>query len=180
MLWASALEAPSALTSFFHASWHSWMISTAYFLDLASPEKAKTFCGSASLTMTGPLNSRASVATAITYLWLSIGDFVDSEPLVGSSDQAREVPLDILDIVEPGSQGVVDVNNKDLPVGLSFIEEGHDTEDLDLLDLTGVTDGLSNLADVEGVVVTVSASLGVLDGGVFPSLGESSVVPDVT
>ena len=90
------------------------------------------------------------------------------------------MPLDILDIVEPGSQGVVDVNNKDLPVGLSFIEEGHDTEDLDLLDLTGVTDGLSNLADVEGVVVTVSAGLGVLYGGVFPSLGESSVVPDVT
>jgi hypothetical protein len=90
------------------------------------------------------------------------------------------VPLDILNIVESRSQGVVDINDKDLPVGLSLIEEGHDTEDLDLLDLTGVTDGLSDLADIEGVVVTVSAGLGVLDGRVFPSLGEGSVVPDVT
>jgi hypothetical protein len=90
------------------------------------------------------------------------------------------VPLDILNIVEPGSKGVIDINNEDLPVGLSFIEEGHDTEDLDLLDLTGVTDGLSNLTDVERVVVTVSAGLGVLDGWVFPSLREGSVVPDVT
>ena len=90
------------------------------------------------------------------------------------------MPLDILDIVESRSQGVVDINNKDLPVGLSLIEESHDTEDLDLLDLTGVTDGLSNLTDIEGVVVTVSTGLGVLDGWVFPSLGEGSVVPDVT
>ena len=90
------------------------------------------------------------------------------------------MPLDILNIVESRGQGVVDINNKDLPVGLSLIEEGHDTEDLDLLDLTGVTDGLSDLTDIEGVVVTVSAGLGVLDGWVFPSLGEGSVVPDVT
>lgn len=90
------------------------------------------------------------------------------------------MPLDILNVVEPGGQRVVDINDKDLPVGLSLIEESHDTEDLDLLDLTGVTDGLSNLADVERVVVTVSAGLGVLDGRVFPSLGEGSVVPDVT
>jgi hypothetical protein len=90
------------------------------------------------------------------------------------------VPLDILNVVEPGSKGVVDIDNKDLPVGLSLIEESHDTEDLDLLDLTGVADSLSDLTNIKGVVVTVGASLGVLDGRVFPSLGESSVVPDVT
>jgi hypothetical protein len=150
------------------------MISTAYFLDLASPEKAKTFCKISSVR-----KARSEFA-APTHLWLSIGDFVDSEPLVGSSDQTREVPLDILNVVESRSKGVVDINDKDLPVGLSLIEESHDTEDLDLLDLTGVTDGLSDLTDIEGVVVTVSASLGVLDGWVLPSLGEGSVVPDVT
>jgi hypothetical protein len=115
-----------------------------------------------------------------TYLGLSIGDFVDSEPLVGSSDQTRKVPLDILNIVQSRSKGVIDINDKDLPVGLSLIEKSHDTENLDLLDLAGVTDGFSNLAYVERVVVTVGASLGVLDGRVFPSLGEGSVVPDVS
>jgi hypothetical protein len=171
-LWVSALEVESPTASFLHASWHSWMISTAYFLDLASPEKAKTFCYISDLSTTTLL--------VPTYLGLSIGDFVDSEPLVGGSDQARQVPLDILNVVEPGGKGVVDVNNQDLPVGLALVEQGHDTEDLDLLDLTGVADSLSDLADVEGVVVTVGAGLGVLDARVLPGLGESTVVPDVT
>lgn len=46
-----------------------------------------------------------------TDLWLSIGDFVDPEPLVGGSDQTREVPLDILNVVEPRCQWVVDINS---------------------------------------------------------------------
>jgi hypothetical protein len=46
--------------------------------------------------------------------------------------------------------------------------------------LTWVTDGLSDFTNVERVVVTVGASLGVLDLGVLPRLGETSVVPDVT
>jgi hypothetical protein len=43
-LYESVLAADSPVTSLRQASWHSWMISTAYFLDFASPEKAKTFC----------------------------------------------------------------------------------------------------------------------------------------
>lgn len=42
-----SIEFLSALPEmrFFHASWHSAMISVAYFLFLASPEKAKVFSG---------------------------------------------------------------------------------------------------------------------------------------
>jgi hypothetical protein len=40
----SVLCGSSPETSFLQASCVSWMISTAYFFDLASPEKAKTFC----------------------------------------------------------------------------------------------------------------------------------------
>ena len=90
------------------------------------------------------------------------------------------MPLDVLNVVQPRGERVVDIDNEDLPVGLTLVKKSHDTEDLDLLDLTGVTDGLSNLTDIEGVIVTVSAGLGVLDSWVFPSLGEGSVVPDVT
>lgn len=90
------------------------------------------------------------------------------------------MPLNILNVVQPRGERVVDINSEDLPVGLSLVEQGHDTEDLDLLDLAWVTDGLSDFTNVEGVVVTVGASLGVLDVGVLPSLRETSVVPDVT
>jgi hypothetical protein len=80
------------------------------------------------------------------------------------------VPLDVLDVVQSRSERVVDVNDEYLPVGLTLIEQGHDTENLDLLDLTGVADGLTDLADIERVVVTKSLGLGVLDGRVFPGL----------
>lgn len=113
-------------------------------------------------------------------LWLSIGDLVDAEPLVGGTDQTGQVPLDVLNVVETGSKRVVDVDDDDLPVGLTLIEEGHDTENLDLLDLADGTDELTDLANVERVVVTVRASLGVGLRRVLPSLGERTVVPDVT
>lgn len=88
--------------------------------------------------------------------------------------------LNVLNVVELGGKGVVDVDDNDLPVGLTLVKEGHDTEDLDLLDLADVADSLTDLADVEGVVVTVGAGLGVLGVGVLPGLGEGTVVPDVT
>lgn len=80
------------------------------------------------------------------------------------------MPLNVLNVVELGSQGVVDVNDNDLPVSLLLVEEGHDTEDLDLLDLTGLGDELTNLADVERVVVTLGLGLGVDRVGVLPGL----------
>lgn len=103
-------------------------------------------------------------------LGLAVGDLVDAEPLVGGTQKAGEVALDILDVVELGGQGVVDVDDDDLPVGLLLVNQGHDTENLDLLDLTGVADQLTNLADVQRVVVTLGLGLGVDDVGVLPGL----------
>lgn len=103
-------------------------------------------------------------------LGLAIGDLVNPEPLVGGPKQAGKVALNILNIVEFVGVGVVDVNNNHLPVRLLLVEKGHDTEDLDLLDLAGVANQLSNLADVERVVVTLGLGLGVDDVGVLPGL----------
>lgn len=103
-------------------------------------------------------------------LGLAVGDLVDAEPLVGGPQQAREVALDVLDVVELGSQGVLNIDDDDLPVGLLLVEQGHDTEDLDLDDLSGLGDQLTDLADVEGVVVALGLGLGVYDIGVFPGL----------
>lgn len=103
-------------------------------------------------------------------LGLAVGDLVDAEPLVGGTQEAGEVALDILDVVELGGQGVVDVDDDDLPVGLLLVDQGHDTQNLDLLDLTGVANQLTNLADVERIVVTLGLGLGVDDVGVLPGL----------
>lgn len=78
--------------------------------------------------------------------------------------------LNVLNVVELRGQGVIDVNDDDLPVGLLLVEKGHDTEDLDLLHLTGVANELTNLADVERVIVTLRLSLGVDVVGILPGL----------
>lgn len=103
-------------------------------------------------------------------LGLSVRDLVDTEPFVGGAEKAREVTLNILNVVKLRSKRVVHVNDNDLPVGLFFIQEGHDTEDLDLLDLSGVTDEFTDFANVQWVVVTFGLGFGVDDIGVFPGL----------
>jgi hypothetical protein len=103
-------------------------------------------------------------------LGLSVGDLVDAEPLVGGTHETGQVTLDILNVVELGSQRVVDINDNDLPVGLLLVNQGHNTQNLDLLDLTRVADQLTNLADVERIVVTLGLGLGVDRVGVLPGL----------
>lgn len=78
--------------------------------------------------------------------------------------------LNILNIVELGGEGVVNIDDNDFPVGLALVEESHDTEDLDLLDLASVANGLTDLADVERVVVAIGLGLGVGGVGVLPGL----------
>ena len=92
------------------------------------------------------------------------------EPLVRGTDETREVVLDVLNVVQLGREGVVDVNDDDLPVGLALIKESHDTKDLDLLDLADIADLFTDLTDIKRVVVTVSLGLRMHMGRVLPGL----------
>lgn len=53
-------------------------------------------------------------------LGLAIGDLVDAEPLVGGTDEAREVTLNILNVVQLVGKGIGDINDNDLPVSLAY------------------------------------------------------------
>ena len=103
-------------------------------------------------------------------LWLSIWNLVDSKPFIGSSDQSWQMSFNIFDVIEFGSQWVIDIDGNDLPVGFTFIEESHDTQDLDLLDLTRVADLFTDFTDVQWVVVTLGLGVWVSVVGVFPGL----------
>lgn len=117
-----------------------------------------------------PLLVLALASESELVLGLSVRDLVDAEPLVSGPQKTREVALDILNVVELGSQGVVDVNDNDLPVGLLLVQKSHHAEDLDLLDLAGVANQLADLADVQRVVVALGLGLGVDNVGVLPGL----------
>lgn len=106
-------------------------------------------------------------------LWLSVWDFVDSEPFICGSQETWKVSLNIFNIIELRGQWVVDVDDDDLPVGLLLIEQGHNTENLDLLDLTRVSNQFTNLADVQWVIVTLSLGFWVDNVGVLPCLKAS-------
>jgi hypothetical protein len=83
------------------------------------------------------------------------------------------VSLNILNVVDLGSEGILDVNDDDLPVGLTLVKECHDTEDLDLLDLANIPDLLTDLADIKRVVVSLRLGFGVGLRRVLPSLNLS-------
>lgn len=100
------------------------------------------------------------------------------------------------------SERIIDIDSDDLPVSFTFIQESHDTKDLDLLDLTSVANLFTNLNDINRIVVTLGLGLRMLLVGIFPSLrikfgheaeynmhvntthatylGEGTIVPDVT
>ncbi|KAI6770200.1 hypothetical protein HG530_004829 [Fusarium avenaceum] len=117
-----------------------------------------------------PHSRTTSRAESELVLGLAIGNLVDTEPLIGGTEKTGQVSLNILNVVQLGSERVVDVNDNDLPVSLLLVEESHDTEDLDLLDLANVTNKLTDLADIERVVVTLGLGLGVNSVGVLPGL----------
>lgn len=83
--------------------------------------------------------------------------------------------LDILDVVELRCQRVVHVDDHDLPVGLALVEESHDTEDLDLDDVSGLRHKLADLADVQRIIVALGLGLLVNNIGVLPRLQQQSV-----
>jgi hypothetical protein len=80
------------------------------------------------------------------------------------------MPLDIFNVVEPGSKRVVDVYDNNFPVGFAFVQKGHDAEHLDLFYLTGVTDLLTNFTNIQWVVVTLGLSFCMGLVRIFPSL----------
>ena len=80
------------------------------------------------------------------------------------------MPLDVLDVVQLGCQWVLNVDNEDLPVCLTFIEQRHDAKNLDLLDLPDVPDLFANLADIERVIVTLGLGLRMHLRWVLPGL----------
>jgi len=80
------------------------------------------------------------------------------------------VTFDIFDVVQLGSERIGNIDDDDLPVCLTLIEESHDTEDLDLFDLAGETDLFTDLANVEGIIVTLGLGFRVRVVGVLPGL----------
>jgi len=112
-------------------------------------------------------------------LRLSIGDFVNPEPLIGGAYQTRQVTFDILNVIEFGRKRIIDVHDDDFPIGLALVEQSHDTENFDLLDLASITYLFSDLADIERIIIAPGLGFGMLLGWIFPGLRESPIIPNV-
>ena len=80
------------------------------------------------------------------------------------------MPFDILDVIELGRKGILNVNDDDFPVGFALVEKRHDAKDFDLFDLADVSDLLADFTDIQGVVITFGFRLSVRLGRVFPGL----------
>lgn len=85
------------------------------------------------------------------------------------------MPLDVFNIVELRSQRIIDINDDDLPIGFLLVKKSHDPEDLDLLNLAAACDELTDLANIERIIIAFCLCLWVDDVRIFPSLEWSSV-----
>lgn len=103
-------------------------------------------------------------------LRLSVWNLVNTEPFVRSSQETWKVPLNVLNIIKLCCQGIIDINDNYFPIGFFLVKQGHDSKDLDLLDLTRCPDKLANFADIQGIIIPFSFSLRMNDIWVFPGL----------
>ena len=78
--------------------------------------------------------------------------------------------LNILNIIQLGRKRVLNVDDKNLPIGLAFVKKGHDAEDLDLLNLPYITHLFADLTDIQRIVVAGGLGLGVLLSRILPGL----------
>ena len=81
--------------------------------------------------------------------------------------------LYVLNVIQPWSQWIVDVNDHDLPIGFFLVKKCHDAEDFDLLDLTWRCNELANFADIKRIIVALSLGLRMDCVRVFPCLSYS-------
>lgn len=106
-------------------------------------------------------------------LRLSVRNLVDSKPFIRSAEQTRQMTLHILDVIQSGGKRIMYVNDHDLPICFALIQKRHDSQDLDLFDLSWCRYQFTNLADIERIVVALGLGLGVLDVRILPSLAVS-------
>jgi hypothetical protein len=80
---------------------------------------------------------------------------------ITSPQQSRQMSFHILDVIQFRGKRIIHINRNQFPICFSLVEEGHCSEDLDLLDLAWVTDFFADFADVDGVVVAFCFGFGV-------------------
>ena len=78
--------------------------------------------------------------------------------------------LDILYIVQPRGQRIIDINDNNLPVRLALVQKRHNSQDFDLLDLTRRGDELTNLTYIERIIIPLGFGFSVLEIRIFPRL----------
>jgi hypothetical protein len=107
---------------------------------------------------------------------ITASDFIVLEPIVkGLRDTWAEF-LDIVNRVHVGSDGVADVDHEDFPVGLATVIRRYGAQNFGLSDLAKVAWVLSDVEEVDRVVVAGFVGEGVADVGVFPGLGDLFVL----
>lgn len=110
---------------------------------------------------------------------LAVRHFVELEPFDRGSEESREELFNILDVVELIGDWVINVDGQKLPVSLSLVDQCECSQNLDLHNVSAVGYAMTDLANVNRIVIALAAG-GLIDViGVLPGLRQSTVVPDV-
>jgi hypothetical protein len=121
--------------------------------------------------------------------WLAIGNLVDARICVRTTKRGRRHETEntpnhsLVARIKPGRcfstssmsfRFHENINHDHFPIDFALLQQGHDAENLDLLNLSDISNPFADFADVERVIVTLGLGLSVSLCWVFPGLPKRS------
>src|SRR5271156_951432 len=78
--------------------------------------------------------------------------------------------FNVFNVVEFRGKWIVDINSNEFPICFSLIKQCHCSKNLDLLNLSRISNFLTNLTNINGIIITLCLSFRVRHIGILPSL----------
>merc|ERR1719153_1935278 len=111
--------------------------------------------------------------------WLSIRHLVDFKPFHSCFEKSWHNLVNIVDIIQIVSKRIIDINSNQLPVSFPLVNHSEDTQHFHLDHSAPLVDGLTNLTNINGIIVTLAVGGGVGMVWILPCMRDGTVVPDI-
>merc|ERR1719184_5246 len=111
--------------------------------------------------------------------WLSIRHLVDFKPFHSCFEKSWHNLVNIVDIIQIVSKRIIDINSNQLPVSFALVNHSEDTQHFHLDHGAPLVDSLTNLTNINRIIVTLAVGGGVGMVWILPCLRDCPVVPDI-
>merc|ERR1719427_1235115 len=111
--------------------------------------------------------------------WLSIRHLVDFKPFHCCLEKSWHNLVNIVDIIQIVSERIIDINSNQLPISFALVNHSEDTQHFHLDHSAPLVDSLTNLTNINRIIVTLAVGGRVGVVWILPCLRDCPVVPDI-